>query len=81
MPAFVKRSVGSSCGTTGELGTTAWPQRSRKNSRNAERIAAGVAGRAGAEVDMASMVKGFSKRTGKVGRPRRAQCDAFGESR
>jgi hypothetical protein len=27
MPAFVKRSVGSSPGTSGELGTTAWPWR------------------------------------------------------
>ena len=37
IPAFVKSSVGSSCGTSGELGTTRWPFRS-KNFRKEARI-------------------------------------------
>src|SRR5947209_1473843 len=37
MPAFVKRSVGSSPGTSGELGTMRWP-RDSKNLRNEDRI-------------------------------------------
>jgi hypothetical protein len=37
IPAFVNSSVGSSCGTSGELATTVWPWR-RKNSRKLPRI-------------------------------------------
>src|SRR5437899_1990704 len=37
MPAFVNRSVGSSAGTSGELGTMRWPLPS-KNSRKDARM-------------------------------------------
>src|SRR5471032_2576676 len=39
MPAFVKSSVGSSPGTTGDEATMVWPLAS-KNFRNVERISA-----------------------------------------
>src|SRR5438552_12085119 len=38
MPAFVKRSVGSSCGTTGLDGTNVWPCFFTKKSMNCWRI-------------------------------------------
>src|SRR5438067_8753119 len=38
IPALVNSSVGSSCGTTGELGTNVCPCRVRKKSMNWERI-------------------------------------------
>src|SRR5436305_10818164 len=38
IPAFVKSSVGSSCGTTGELGTNVWPCFWTKKSMNCWRI-------------------------------------------
>jgi hypothetical protein len=41
MPAFVKSSVGSSPGTSGELGTTRWPFVS-KYFRNDDRISFAV---------------------------------------
>src|SRR5262245_3082093 len=41
IPALVKSSVGSSCGTSGELGTIRWPFRS-KYLRNERRISLAV---------------------------------------
>src|SRR6266568_2849334 len=38
MPALVNKSVGSSCGTTGEDGTNVWPCFSQKKSMNCWRI-------------------------------------------
>src|SRR3712207_2205633 len=38
IPAFVNSRVGSSCGTTGELGTNVCPCRSTKKSMNCRRI-------------------------------------------
>jgi len=43
IPALVNRSVGSSAGTRGELGTS-WCPRALKNSRNLRRISAEVMG-------------------------------------
>src|SRR5688500_7126847 len=40
IPAFVNSSVGSSCGTTGELGTNVWPCRLTKKSMNCLRMSA-----------------------------------------
>src|SRR5215204_1676846 len=42
IPALVNSSVGSSCGTTGELGTNVWPCRATKKSMNCWRIWAEV---------------------------------------
>src|SRR5918998_537378 len=38
IPALVNRSVGSSCGTTGLLGTNVWPCFCTKKSMNCRRI-------------------------------------------
>src|SRR5687767_14961023 len=46
MPAFVNSSVGSSCGTTGELGTNVCPCRCTKKSMNCRRISSDVMGSA-----------------------------------
>src|SRR4029078_213284 len=44
IPALVNSSVGSSCGTTGELGTKVWPCFCTKKSRNCWRISREVIG-------------------------------------
>src|SRR5687767_473419 len=47
MPAFVKSSVGSPCGTRGELGTIRWPFRSkyfRKEARISLEVIAPIVG-------------------------------------
>jgi hypothetical protein len=45
MPAFVKRSVGSSWGTTALDGAKVWPAFETKKSMNALRISAAEVGR------------------------------------
>src|SRR5439155_10076046 len=47
IPALVNSSVGSSCGTSGELGTIRWPWRS-KYLRNERRISLAVIAGSGA---------------------------------
>ena len=42
IPALVNSSVGSSCGTTGELGTNVWPCFCTKKSMNCWRISCEV---------------------------------------
>jgi hypothetical protein len=42
MPALAKSKVGSSSGTTGELGTSVWPYFLQKKSMNCWRISLAV---------------------------------------